>query len=123
MALGPRHPRVKDPEFLAWAHRQPGQCCLCRQRRWEQLHHFGSGGMGSKGDDERVARVCLPCHTRARKEIAMRRDGDFETLAAFLADALDLMIKYKRELVARTLQRDDCPDDPGLKGDPNASCR
>jgi len=85
--------RRRDRDFLAWAHRQGGPCCLCGAP-FDELHHFGSGGMARKGSDHLVARVCRSCHGRARKRIAMVRDGDWETYALMLEDAIGMLSDY-----------------------------
>ena len=51
-----------------------------------------------KGSDYLVVRLCRACHEKARKVTAMKRDGDYETLATFLEDATDLMQEYIMQL-------------------------
>lgn len=65
MSSIPKCKPARDKAFLQWAHRElrSGLCCLCHQRPWEQLHHFGdNGGMGLKPSDYLVCRVCRSCH-------------------------------------------------------------
>lgn len=103
MAVRQRTPRVQDPAFLAWAHQQPGVCCLCRREPWRELHHFGSQGGTLRGDDEYVCRVCSGCHhppNPARKRVALIRDGAWEEYARMLEDAMDLNVGYRRQQVA-----------------------
>jgi len=90
--------RVRDREFLRFAHSTPILCRICKKVPAQQLHHFGSGGMGLKGSDYLIVRVCQNCHERARKVIAMKRDNDWETLATFYEDATELMQLYIRRL-------------------------
>lgn len=51
-----------------------------------------------KGSDYLVVRLCIDCHRKARKIVAMKRDGDYETLATFLEDAAFLMQEYIMQL-------------------------
>ena len=66
----------------------------------EELHHFGPKGMGQKGDDHLVARLCVKCHHlyQGRKRAAFIRNGEYEAYAAMLEDATELMSAYIRKL-------------------------
>lgn len=86
--------RTQDKAFLAFAHEVIVPCRFCMGRPFQQVHHFGSGGMGLKGSDYLVVRICMKCHERARKVRAMKCDGDHETLAICLQDTADLMEGY-----------------------------
>ena len=86
--------RTTNRDFLQFAHSFPCKCKMCGENPFSELHHFGSGGMGMKGSDYLVVRLCHPCHEKARKVHAMRRDGDFETLSLFLLDSVELMEGY-----------------------------
>jgi len=90
--------KAKDREFLKFAHSKTCACRQCGLSPAVELHHFGSGGMGMKGSDYLVVRLCRDCHGKARKTTAMKRDGDWETLACYLSDASDLMQEYICEL-------------------------
>ncbi len=88
--------RTKDKAFLRFAHEEIVPCRFCHERAFQELHHFGSGGMGLKGSDYLVVRLCTPCHhsSRARKVRSMKNAEDYETLAICLQDAADLMESY-----------------------------
>ncbi|MEA3225051.1 MAG: hypothetical protein U9Q07_03810 [Planctomycetota bacterium] len=91
--------RTKDKAFLRIAHEKIVPCRFCGERPFQELHHFGSGGMALKGSDYLVVRLCTQCHhdggpRKARKVRAMRNDEDYETLAICLQDAADLMEAY-----------------------------
>ena len=58
---------ARDKDFLSWAKEQGGYCCVCRRMRGRreagvELHHYGERGIGQKGSDYIVARVCQDCH-------------------------------------------------------------
>lgn len=86
--------RQTDREFLAWCHRQGGVCAdpSCSSP-WSELHHYGSdGGMGRRPNDYEVVRLCRACHdAHGRKRRALLRAGDYERLAAWQEDTLELM--------------------------------
>jgi len=86
--------RTKDKDFLRFAHEEIVPCRFCFGRPFQELHHFGSGGMALKGSDYLVVRLCTECHHKARKVRAMRNAEDYETLAICLQDAADLMEAY-----------------------------
>lgn len=95
-----KHPRIVDRDFLRYCHSMPAPCTVCHSGQFEELHHFGSGGMGMKGSDYLVVRLCLDCHRGARKARAMLMDGEYQRLAAFYADAVELMEGYLQRLLA-----------------------
>ena len=93
--------RKKDRGFLSWAKQQGGACCLCLRlrgdlRNGDELHHWGDKGMGQKGDDYKVARLCMACHRlqQGKRRMAYLRRDEMEVLEAMTADALDLVIGY-----------------------------
>jgi len=93
--------KQKDRAFLSWAKQQGGACCLCLRlrgelRNCEELHHWGDKGMGQKGDDYRVARLCRACHQgqQGKRRMAYLRRDEMGILEAMTADALDLVIGY-----------------------------
>jgi len=84
----------RNPLFLNFCHvfMQPAECCVCGNRPWEDLHHFGDdGGMGMKPSDLEVARLCPACHEKYpnkrrsleknHKEILAKMDRDAGVLA------------------------------------------
>lgn len=94
----------KDPEFLKWARRQGGSCCVCRAVSGDQipaseLHHFGKSGMGLKGVDHFVARVCRDHHTfvQGKYRSWFVRNNELETWTAMLEDALSMLSNYEME--------------------------
>lgn len=100
---------VRDRDFISWAKQQGGQCCLCWRLTGDrvpgsELHHFsGDTGMGMKGSDHVVARVCLACHAsvQGKRWIAFMREGEFETLAALQEDAIRLLSGWVEHLMER----------------------
>ena len=104
---------VRDRAFLAWAKEQGGQCCLCwrltgDRRPAAELHHFGDKGMGQKGSDHLVARLCLTHHheVQGKRRLAFLRGqvhgGGLEALAALQEDALELLSGWVAHLQRRT---------------------
>lgn len=97
----PKRQRARDRDFLAWAKAQGGICCMCR---WltgahvpaEELHHFADKGMGQKGDDHLIARLCHPCHEtwQGKRRAYFTRTGHWEAFAALQTDALALLTAY-----------------------------
>lgn len=99
--LIPKYKIPRDRDYLAWAKRQGGPCCLCRRLRGDvvfapELHHYGDKGMGQKASDYEIARLCIPCHhaVQGRKHAAFVRNGEWEMLAAMQEDALALLSAY-----------------------------
>jgi hypothetical protein len=92
----PKTPRPRNRAFLAWAKGQAGPCCICRDAPGSELHHWGESGMGLKGSDYRVARVCRGCHGdiqgKGRKTAIM--SGDFVRYSALLEDTVTLLEAY-----------------------------
>jgi hypothetical protein len=87
---------LRNKEYLHWCARQLGECCLCDSPAVD-LHHFGSqGGMGMKGSDYWIARVCRDCHARVqgKRRLAFMRNGDLETYVCLLEDALELAERW-----------------------------
>lgn len=98
---------VRDRDFLSWAKQQGGQCCLCwrltgDRQPADHLHHFSDHGLGQKGSDHFVARVCLACHAsvQGKRWIAFMREGEFETLAALQEDAIKLLSGFVEYLTS-----------------------
>jgi hypothetical protein len=89
--------------YLAWAKSKPGTCCVCRQQPGAELHHFGPRGLGQKGDDFLVARLCPDCHRKeqGKREAQYMRDGRADVWARIQGDALALLTGYVRELTAK----------------------
>jgi hypothetical protein len=100
---------VRDRNFLLWAKQQGGQCCVCWRLAGErvpgvELHHFSSDkGMGTKGSDHVVARVCRKCHdnVQGKRRIAFMREGQFETLTALQEDAIELLSGFIGHLTSK----------------------
>jgi hypothetical protein len=96
--------RVRDRDFLAWAKRERGICCLCRWLKGEtrladELHHWGEKGTAQKSHDYEIARLCKPHHDaeQGKRRLAYLREGRIEVLEALERDALDLVISYLKE--------------------------
>jgi hypothetical protein len=97
----PKHKIPRDRDYLAWAKEQGGPCCLCRRLRGnvvfgDQLHHIADKGMGQKGDDHLVARVCHQCHegVQGKRRAYFARTGEWEIFSALQEDALALLSAY-----------------------------
>ena len=95
--IGKRKP-YRSSAFLSYCHEEmrPEPCCLCGERPWDQLHHFGDdGGQGMKPSDNEVARVCYECHPKFDlKRRGLLKSGYHEVLMAFEKDALALNRAY-----------------------------
>jgi hypothetical protein len=97
-----KQPRIRDRKFLAFAKALGGPCCIHRRLTGEtvtngiQLHHWGEHGIGTKGSDYQVARVCAKCHAivQGKRRLAFARSGDWETLAALQEDSIALLECY-----------------------------
>ncbi len=92
---------ARSKEFMSYAHStKPAPCCICREKPFVQLHHFGSdGGKGLKPSDYQVARLCHGCAIRWElKRNALVKNGYYEVLAAFQQDALELHEGWLRRL-------------------------
>lgn len=100
---------VRDRSFLSWAKKQGGQCCICWRLKGDrvpgaELHHFSSdGGMGLKGSDHVVARVCRTCHdsVQGKHWISFLREDRIETLAALQEDAIKLLSGFVEHLTSK----------------------
>lgn len=78
---------------MSFAHSTaPAPCCICQEKPFVQLHHFGgNGGMSMKPSDYMVARLCMECHIAYdMKEKTLLRNGHFDQLIAMQRDALQL---------------------------------
>lgn len=103
MGLGiPKARRHESRAFLAFAKRQHGNCCLCwpNFHSGEELHHFGEKGMGQKGHDYLVARVCHDHHeeVQGKRKHAFAREGNADLLIRMQADALELLMAWAAHL-------------------------
>ena len=81
---------------MAFFHRLGGLCCICKEKPFRQLHHFGSGGgKGMKPNDLDCCRVCRGCALKYEvKTTAMIRDGRWELLAMMHMDSAELKGAY-----------------------------
>jgi hypothetical protein len=104
MDRGTRGP-YRSRDFLAWAKQQPAPCAICRDNPGTELHHLGAHGMGQKGSDLIVARVCRKCHGEVQglttgapyRWIAA---GKLAELADLLTDNNALLAGYVQHLEA-----------------------
>jgi hypothetical protein len=85
----------RSKEYLAWARSQGGPCCLCGAPA-DELHHFGPRGMGRKGSDLMVARVCNECHrlVQGLGTLSAARTNRVADLISLQSDALELADRY-----------------------------
>lgn len=103
-----KHYRSK--QFLTWAKRQAySSCCLCREKLFEELHHFADKGIGQKCSDLFVCRVCRDCHEeiQGKRKIALGRLGRITDWISMQEDALDLLAGYVRYIESLTVEQDD----------------
>lgn len=95
--------QYKDKRFIEWAKRQGGQCCVCRANTGAsvpaaELHHYDPyhRGMGMKGRDHWVARLCRSHHEqlqgKGRRWFMMT--VNMEAWAAMLEDTVNLLSDY-----------------------------
>lgn len=106
MSLGiPKARRYESRAFLTFAKEQGGYCCLCwpMNEPADELHHWGEKGMGQKGHDYEVARLCRKCHERmqGKRKHYFCRTADYETLAAMQEDSLELLMAWTADLEGR----------------------
>lgn len=101
--------RYESKEFLRFAAEQGGVCCICRKIHGEvvpakERHHFGEKGMGQKGSDFRVARLCLKCHKKwqGKRGFSFTVNEEFEVYNAMLTDAIELVSAYANYLEGLT---------------------
>ena len=94
-------PTIRDKKFLSFVRALGGPCILCRRRMGAEVpaddaHHFGSKGMGTKGSDYQVARLCREHHmeVQGKRRLAFARSGDWETLTALQEDSIALLEAY-----------------------------
>ncbi len=90
--------RHRDKRFLSWAKQQGGYCCRCWEVHLEEtpatdLHHFGASGMGLKGSDYKVARLCRECHgiVQGKSRVGFERLGRLNEWICMLEDGLGLL--------------------------------
>jgi hypothetical protein len=88
---------------MAFYHSLGGLCCICKEKPFRQLHHFGSGGgRGMKPNDLDCCRMCQECAMAHEvKATAMIRDGRWELLATMHMDSAELKGAYIEYLEGR----------------------
>ena len=93
---------MRSPAFLRFCHEhmKPAPCCVCGERPWVELHHFGGdGGKAMKPSDNEVARTCIECHDLYDlKRIGLIKSGYDSVLSAYERDALTLNRAYIEHL-------------------------
>lgn len=96
-------PPARDRDFLGWAKRRGGICCVCASRgligNFDELHHFGPRAMSKKCSDYQVARVCRRCHEEVQGKTSMsfHATGNYELWCALLRDSNALLGAYIEE--------------------------
>lgn len=92
----------RSKDFLRFVHERMRStpCCLCGEREWTELHHFGpDGALAKKPGDLRVARLCRQCHDRnPLKTRALIKNDNWRVLAVFACDALELNEAWIRHI-------------------------
>lgn len=96
---------LRSLAFMRFCHEEmkPAPCCICEERPWVALHHFGDdGGASLKPSDNEVARLCTECHIAndLKRRGLWRRDNKTGTriLETFQNDALKLNRAYIEHL-------------------------
>lgn len=91
----------RSAAYMRFCHQEmkPAPCCVCGERPWVALHHFGDdGGQGMKPSDSEVARVCMFCHGKwdfkRRALIRSREPLALDVLESYQDDALKLNRAY-----------------------------
>lgn len=114
---------LRSPAFMAFCHEEmkPAPCCICQQRPWVALHHFGDdGGQSLKPSDNEVARCCTGCHMewdrkrRGLLKMAMAHPDDprpMDILDRFQNDALKLNRAYIEYLEKNKSRTSECAVD------------
>lgn len=99
--------RLESRAFLSFAHEQYGPCCMCKERPWAELHHYGAKGMGQRCDDYEVARVCHECHenVQGKRAAYFARTGLYSMLSAMQTDNIELLKAWAANLEARKERR------------------
>jgi hypothetical protein len=97
--ISQRKPPHRSRDFLRWAKTQMSVCCLCREKPGSQLHHL-EPGLGKKGSDLLVCRVCPECHQWAegKRRIALERMDKLGEWTDMLVDSLKLLSEYTAKL-------------------------
>jgi len=90
----------RSRDFLSWAKLQQSNCCVCQEYSGTELHHFGDAGMGQKGSDFLVCRVCPECHhwIQGKRFLAFLRMQKLEVWTSIQADGLVLLEGYAARL-------------------------
>lgn len=86
----------RSKKYLIHAKNQRGLCCVCKEKIGSELHHFGEKGMGQKGSDLLVCRVCQSCHQQiqGKRRLAFTRLKNQDTWIDIQADAIELLKSY-----------------------------
>ena len=96
---GQREGRIIDEDFFKFVCSQATTCKLCGKRPAQDPHHFGDGGMGMKGSDYLLVRLCRQCHAaNDRKVLSLKKNNEWELLTTFYQDATNLMQRYIQKL-------------------------
>lgn len=91
---------------MEWANRQGGFCCVCfmvygEHRHAVENHHFDyrNKGMGMKGRDHWLARLCRQHHEtiQGKGRRWFVENEQLETWTAMLEDSLNLLSDYVLE--------------------------
>ncbi len=97
----PKQKQQQSKQFLKWAKQQGGLCCLCLRLSGQEiasceLHHYGEKGMGQKGSDYCVARLCKKHHGQYQgmRRLAFFREDLVTVLEAIEADNIALLESY-----------------------------
>ncbi len=92
----PKDKPYRSKKYMAFCHELGGQCCVCKEQPFEQLHHFSKIGMGMKGTDLKLCRVCTKCHERiaGKRRLAFMRSGDILTWIDIQKDGMEMLCKY-----------------------------
>ena len=104
MKKQPQNRTAESREYLKWAKQQGGNCCVCRYAQDNpgvpgvELYDIGESGMGRKGSDYMVARVCKQHHraVEGKRWVQHQRAQTLPVWAALNEDALKLLDMWIR---------------------------
>ena len=86
--------------FLQWAKTQSAACCICNDSPGTELHHYGQAGMGQKGSDYLICRVCRSCHgeIQGKRRLSFERLERLDLWANIIEDNAELLEKWAEKL-------------------------
>lgn len=83
----------RSKRLLTWAKMRGGPCCLCGVDA-QELHHFGSRGVGQKCSDLDIAPVCMKCHREIHGALRLCGPEKVTGYTAIFKSNLELLKGY-----------------------------